>query len=294
DFGFSTEYGEPFSGGEMMGNRIRIGDYPIDQNVHFKEDYSKGYYTDLFNTWHTILANFSTGQIDWGKKHRWIWYYHSSDQSWNMRRYVTPRNYDFNSFKPQFDDRKLSSIKGNGAFGGYKMFPMSDGVYGSSVLLNAQIQTKLPLASMTTSVCRAYLPDSSLVRWSGDLAAGVAIDIYTERYRPLGMPDGKYTFVSGEVVIVAGGLVESVNKPSGDKMEVAGEKYKCSMMSTSYKLPKPWGELIYPARKLIAYPTTQSYLHVSGYYSHPEIIGNKKIQVPSAPVRLMFRVVPPK
>ncbi|MFT5512056.1 MAG: hypothetical protein ACI8SE_000451, partial [Bacteroidia bacterium] len=136
DFGFSTEYGEPFSGGEMMGNRIRIGDYPIDQNVHFKEDYSKGYYTDLFNTWHTILANFSTGQIDWGKKHRWIWYYHSSDQSWNMRRYVTPRNYDFNSFKPQFDDRKLSSIKGNGAFGGYKMFPMSDGVYGSSVLLN--------------------------------------------------------------------------------------------------------------------------------------------------------------
>jgi hypothetical protein len=176
------------------------------------------------------------------------------------------------------------------------MFPMSDGTYGSSVLMNAQIQTKLPLASMTTSFCDAYLLDSSIVRWTGgsNLVAGVAISNRQKDGLNLAVTDGKYTFVSGEVVTVVGGLVKSVNKPSGDALQFKSEKHKCRMMSTTFQLPKPWDRIIYPAKKLIAYPPMQSYLDVNGYYSHPEIIGNKKVQVLSARVHLMFAVVPAK
>jgi hypothetical protein len=290
DFGKWQKNGEPFSNGEISGYSLGLGYNRTDQNVHFKEKMANlnnfEYYKNLFSTWSTI-DGVGMNQKNYGVKWLLPEYHQISHPE-----LTNPVLHDWNSFARYYSPTgpDLSRIQRNDAISGYKLFPMSNGVYGSSVLMNAQAQTKLPLALITRSVCRAYLLDSSIFRWTGDLVAGVAISDWSKDGYPVAVPDGKYTFVSGEVVTVAGGLVTSVIEP----VEFNAEKYKCETSENRYKLPETWGELIYPAKKLIVYPALNSFMTVYGYYSHPEIIGNKKIQVASDPVGLDFVVKPGK
>jgi len=290
DFGKWQKNGEPFSNGEISGYSLGTGYNRTDQNVHFKEKMANlnnfDYYKNLFSTWSTI-DGVGMNQKNYGVKWLLPEYHQISHPE-----LTDPVLHDWNSFARYYSPTgpDLSRIQGNDAISGYKLFPMSKGMYGSSVLMNAQAQTKLPLALITRSVCRAYLLDSSIFRWTGDLVAGVAISDWSKDGYPVAVPDGKYTFVSGEVVTVAGGLVTSVIEP----VEFNAEKYKCETSENRYKLPETWGELIYPAKKLIVYPALNSFMTVYGYYSHPEIIGNKKIQVASDPVGLDFVVKPGK
>ncbi len=216
NYGFSTKYGESFCNGEMLGNKIRYGDPRIDQNVHFKEDYSKAYYRDLLVTWRGILNRTNTAEgwnryTDWGDKYRDANWQDTAKQHSLLYGYYTPQVYDFNSFKIYYTTTP-SSLKGYDAFSGYKLFPMSHKSLGSSVLLNAQMQTRIPLARMSPNT---YSPET-------------------------------------------------------------------------------WARLTSSARILQVYPTMGSILNVSGFYSHPEIIANRKFQILSAPVNLFFKVVPAK
>jgi len=213
DYRFTTSAGESFCNGEMLGNKIRKSDPRIDQNVHFKEEYSfPSYYSKLQKDWYTILNPTSHSRgwdpfVSWGTKYKQVEWQKFAQQEYSRDGYFNPRIHDFNSFNPLY--MYYVHIKGDDVFSGYKMFPMSKETLGSTVLLNAQYQTRIPLIVM----------------------------------RPITLT------------------------------------------------PEQWAKL---GSTLNTYPRLNSYMKVYGYYSHPEIIGNKKVQVPSTAVSMDFKVVPPK
>jgi hypothetical protein len=213
DYSTKTSAAESFCNAEMLGNKIRDKDPRIDQNVHFKEEYLDIlYYKPLQKAWIDVLnpkrmdRNWDP-HITWGGQYRNNYWQNSAQQEFFRDGYYNPRNHDFNSFNPNYVN--YTYLKGDDVFSGYKMFPMSRGTSGSSVLLNAQYQTRIPL------------------------------------------------------------LVMQPNTLS----------------------PEQWAKL---RSTLHTYPKLGSYLNVYGHYSHPEIIGNKKIQVLSKGVSIHFEVVPAK
>ena len=91
----------------------------------------------------------------------------------------------------------------------------------------------------------AVLADGTAIMWEGELAEGVAIKTADENGEPVSLPDGEYTLEDGTVFVIAGGLVQTLNKDVAADNEFDAKKFEQDILAAvDVHIDKKLGEFM--------------------------------------------------